>query len=132
VLAGEAAYADQQAAPFLQIRQRMASAPQAAEEIDAHHRLVPGEIVHLFEEGVARDARVVDQDIDPAEALRGTGNESTAITFHGDVATDSERLGAAGAALSRDGLELVQIAGRKAQRYPRRSQLPRELGAYAL
>jgi len=71
VLAGEAADSHQKPAPGLQVRQRMARAPKAAEIVDAHHRLVPREVLHVLEKSVARDARVVDEDIDAAQALGG-------------------------------------------------------------
>mgnify|MGYP002260670094 CR=1 FL=1 len=56
-----------------QVRQRMARAPEAAEEVHAHHRLVPAEIGHFLESGVARDA---DRSRS-TPAPRGRGTDSS-------------------------------------------------------
>ena len=96
----------------LQVRQGGVGAPDGAPQVDPHQVFVPVQVLglHVREQGLRRDAGVVDQGIDAAERAaawrpgRGTApRRDTSIGTH-------QHLRAEGLALRGDGVELVAAA----------------------
>ena len=61
-------------------------------------------------EGSIGDARVADEDVDPAEALRCRVHQRPDVLFHGDVARLKARLPAAGFDLADDRVPTLAVA----------------------
>ena len=71
--------------------QRVACAVDRAPEVDVHQPVQHAQF-HLLEVGAHRQAGVVDQDVDAAEAFDGGFDQMAAVVFAADVGADHKAL----------------------------------------
>ncbi len=71
----------------------MARRREVALQVDAQHR-VPLVLLHVHEHAVAQDARVVDEDVQPAEAIDGLLDHAPGAAEVRDVLAVRDRLAA--------------------------------------
>ncbi len=85
---------DPPAAPLLHVRHRGADHVERAGQVDADH-LVPLAVADLLDRRALPDARVVDQDVEPAEPVDRLVDHHLGLFVDGDVRGQRERLAAA-------------------------------------
>jgi hypothetical protein len=100
------------------VRQRGLGKVEDAGEVDRQH-LVPAVVGHLGDRAVGRDARVVDENVEPPVLLDDLGDRAPAVIARGDVTLVQRHLDALadvpGAEFFGEGLgpgQVASLAGR--------------------
>src|SRR5262249_34577270 len=101
---------DHQTAPGLEMRQRLMYATHYSQVIDLHQALKDRKVAYLIKANTHRNARIVNEDIQPAEARHCLLNEMFAIFRFCDIGLNSQYLRSLRLATLQYGIQLSLIA----------------------
>ena len=125
-------HADDQPARALEMRIRVAHAPDRSHRIDSEQPLEGRKVLDRVEARVHRDAGIGDQHIDAAVGFGRSLDETAAVVFLGHVGRHADRLAAERPAFVAHAVQRVRPPCRQRQFRPLLCQLPSQFSADAV